>query len=50
MPSSGSILFINPSSNEYFKVLEGGQGSEAKAVEGEVSNYLDSLTFTLAKI
>ncbi|NLL30909.1 MAG: VWA domain-containing protein [Clostridiales bacterium] len=49
MPSSGSILFINPSSNEYFKVLEGGQGSEAKAVEGEVSNYLDSLTFTLAK-
>lgn len=49
MPSSGSILFINPSSNEYFKVLEGGQGSEAKAVRGEVSNYLEAVTFTLAK-
>lgn len=49
MPSSGSILFINPSSNELFDVAGGGEGGEAKAVSGEVSNYLSEMTFTVAK-
>ncbi|MGL5380048.1 vWA domain-containing protein [Clostridium sp.] len=48
MPSSGSILFVNPTSNEYFRVLEGGEMGEAKAIEGEMSNYLDSVEFTLS--
>lgn len=36
MPSKGSILFINPSSNEFFNVLKGGEIGQAKAVKGEV--------------
>ncbi|MGG7212859.1 vWA domain-containing protein [Clostridium nigeriense] len=49
MPSKGSILFINPSSNEFFNVVSGGEGGEAKAVIGEVSKYLEDTTFTAAK-
>lgn len=49
MPSKGSILFINPSSNEFFKVVSGGEGGEAKAVIGELSKYLEDTTFTAAK-
>ena len=49
MPSKGSILFINPSSNEFFNVTSGGEGGEAKAVIGEVSKYLEDTTFTAAK-
>lgn len=49
MPSKGSILFINPSSNEFFNVISGGEGGEAKAVIGEVSKYLEDTTFTAAK-
>lgn len=49
MPSKGSILFINPSSNEFFNVINGGEGGEAKAVIGEVSKYLEETTFTAAK-
>lgn len=49
MPSKGSILFINPSSNEFFNVISGGEGGEAKAVIGEVSKYLEETTFTAAK-
>ncbi len=49
MPSKGSILFINPSSNEFFNVISGGEGGEAKAVIGEVSKYLEGTTFTAAK-
>lgn len=49
MPSEGSLLFINPSSNEYFNVISGGEGGEAKAVIGEVSKYLEDTTFTAAK-
>lgn len=48
MPKKGSILFINPISNEFFKVLEGGEMGEAKAVQGQVSNYLESMEFTLS--
>ena len=49
MPSKGSILFINPSSNEFFNVISGGEGGEAKAVIGEVSKYLEDTTFTAGK-
>ncbi|MBU3134821.1 BatA and WFA domain-containing protein [Clostridium gasigenes] len=49
MPSKGSILFINPTSNNFFKVLEGGEIGEATAVQGELSNYLESIKFTLSK-
>jgi hypothetical protein len=49
MPSKGSILFINPSSNEFFNVTSGGEGGEAKAVIGEVSKYLEDTTFTASK-
>lgn len=49
MPSEGSLLFINPSSNEYFNVISGGEGGEVKAVIGEVSKYLEDTTFTAAK-
>ncbi|MDV4152053.1 BatA and WFA domain-containing protein [Clostridium sp. AL.422] len=49
MPSKGSILFINPSTNEFFNVISGGEGGEAKAVIGEVSKYLEDTTFTAAK-
>lgn len=49
MPSKGSILFINPSSNEFFNVFSGGEGGEAKAVIGEVSKYLEDTTFTAGK-
>ena len=49
IPSKGSILFINPSSNEFFNVTGGGEGGEAKAVIGEVSKYLEDTTFTAAK-
>ncbi|MDU5106786.1 VWA domain-containing protein [Clostridium sp.] len=49
IPSKGSILFINPSSNEFFNVISGGEGGEAKAVIGEVSKYLEDTTFTAAK-
>ena len=49
MPSSGSILFINPSSNEFFDVAKGGELGEAKGVSSELSNYLSEMTFTVAK-
>lgn len=48
MPSTGSMLFINPTSNEFFRVLEGGEMGEAKAIQGEVSNYLESMEFTVS--
>ena len=49
LPSSGSILFINPSSNELFDIVKGGELGEAKAVSSEPSNYLSEMTFTVAK-
>ena len=47
MPSTGSMLFINPISNEFFKILEGGKMGEAKVIPGQLSSYLDSLEFTI---
>lgn len=49
MPSKGSILFINPNSNEFFNVLEGGEIGQAKAVKGSVSSYLEDTQFTLSE-
>lgn len=48
MPSKGSLLFINPKSNEFFNVLNGGDIGEAEVVKGEVSRYLESTQFTLS--
>ena len=49
MPSKGSILFINPNSNELFNVLEGGEIGQAIAVKGSVSSYLENTQFTLSE-
>lgn len=49
MPRSGNILFINPSSNEFFNVLNGGEMGEAKAIKGAVSSYLENTQFTLSE-
>ena len=49
MPRKGSILFINPNSNEFFNVLEGGEIGQATAVKGEVSSYLEDTQFTLSE-
>lgn len=49
MPRSGNILFINPSSNEFFNVLNDGEMGEAKAVKGAVSSYLENTQFTLSE-
>ena len=49
MPSKGSILFINPNSNELFNVLEGGEIGQATAVKGSVSSYLENTQFTLSE-
>ncbi|GAB6169838.1 BatA and WFA domain-containing protein [Clostridium carnis] len=48
MPSKGSLLFINPNSNEFFKVLDGGEIGEASGVKGEISKYLEDTKFTLS--
>lgn len=49
MPRSGNILFINPSSNEFFNVLNGGEMGQAKAIKGAVSSYLENTQFTLSE-
>lgn len=49
MPTKGSLLFINPESNELFNVLEGGEIGQASAVKGEVSSYLEDMQFTLSE-
>ena len=49
MPSKGSILFINPNSNEFFNVLQGGEIGQATAVKGSVSSYLENTQFTLSE-
>lgn len=49
MPSTGNILFLNPSSNEFFSV-EGKE--EVKSISGnseELSNYLKDINFTVSK-
>lgn len=49
MPRKGSILFINPNSNEFFNVLQGGEIGQATAVKGSVSTYLEDTQFTLSE-
>lgn len=49
MPNKGSILFINPNSNEFFNVVEGGEIGQATAVKGSVSSYLEDTQFTLSE-
>ena len=49
MPRKGSILFINPNSNEFFNVLQGGEIGQATAVKGSVSSYLENTQFTLSE-
>lgn len=49
MPRKGSILFINPNSNEFFNVLEGGEIGQATAIKGSVSSYLEDTQFTLSE-
>ena len=49
MPRKGNILFINPNSNEFFNVLQGGEIGQATAVKGSVSSYLEDTQFTLSK-
>lgn len=48
IPSNGNILFINPSSNEFFTVLQGGELGNAIAVKDSVSSYLQDTQFTLS--
>ncbi|WP_299994117.1 BatA and WFA domain-containing protein [uncultured Clostridium sp.] len=49
IPNGGNILFINPSSNEFFNVLNGGEMGQAKAIKGAVSSYLENTQFTLSE-
>lgn len=49
IPKGGNILFINPSSNEFFNVLNGGEMGQAKAIKGTVSSYLENTQFTLSE-
>ena len=49
IPRKGSILFINPNSNEFFNVLEGGEIGHSTAVKGAVSSYLEDTQFTLSE-
>ena len=49
IPNGGNILFINPSSNELFNVLNGGEMGQAKAIKGAVSSYLENTQFTLSE-
>lgn len=47
MPSTGSILLLNPESNEFFNVVSGGENGQVKPVLSEVSSYLQKMEFTL---
>ena len=49
IPAKGSLLFINPKSNELFNVLKGGEIGQATAVKGSVSSYLEDTQFTLSE-
>jgi hypothetical protein len=48
MPRSGSLLFINPSSNEFFKVENKEELGQATGVEGQLSKYTKDINFTLS--
>lgn len=49
IPKSGSILFINPESNEFFNVEEVDKVALGTSVSEEMPNYLKSISFTLSK-
>lgn len=49
MPKSGSILLINPTSNEFFKVENKEEVGRASGVSEELSKYTKGLEFTLSK-
>lgn len=48
MPKSGSILFVNPTSNEFFKVENKEEVGRATGVSEELSKYTKGLEFTLS--
>lgn len=48
MPKKGSILCINPTSNEFFKVENKDELGQAAGVEKELSNYTKDINFTLS--
>lgn len=48
MPKKGSILFINPTSNEFFKVESKEEMGQATGIEKELSNYTKDINFTLS--
>jgi hypothetical protein len=48
MPKKGSILFINPTSNEFFKVESKEELGQATGIEKELSNYTKDIDFTLS--
>lgn len=49
IPQKGSLLFINPTSNELFNISKGGEIGEAIVVNGTVSSYLENTKFTLSQ-
>lgn len=49
IPKSGSILFINPESNEFFNVEEVDKVALGTSVSEEMPNYLKNISFTLSK-
>jgi hypothetical protein len=48
MPKSGSILFINPTSNEFFNVENKDELGQATGVQDELSKYTKDIKFTLS--
>ncbi|BCZ48495.1 hypothetical protein psyc5s11_45620 [Clostridium gelidum] len=48
MPKKGSILFINPTSNEFFKVENKEELGQATGVQEELSKYTKDIKFTLS--
>ena len=48
IPKKGSILFINPTSNEFFNVENKEELGQAKGVQGELSKYTKDIKFTLS--
>ena len=48
MPKSGSILFINPNSNEFFNVENKEELGQATGIAEELSKYTKDIKFTLS--
>ncbi len=49
IPKSGSILFINPESNEFFNVEEVDKAVSGTSLNEEMPNYLKNMNFALSK-